>query len=109
MAQIGAEAANAARHAWHSFAPGARVYDHESGQDATVLSSTILHSIQQRQGPVPAAAPASLFNLPVAIVSESVSARLDSGQLVTRDASELVPLPPGIETLAADFAPPGSI
>ena len=109
MAQITAQAANAAAHAWHSFAPGARVYDHETRQDATVVNSAIVYSRQQRQGPPFAGAPPSLFNLPFAIVSEAVSIRLDSGELVSRDASELVALPPGWETLEAGFSPPGSI
>jgi len=103
---IEAHAAAAALHAWHSFAPGARVYDSESGQDATVLGSQILHTVNPHAGALVKDVPTSLFNLPVAFVSESVLIRLDDGTAATRDAAELVALPGTFTSLPADLAGP---
>jgi len=106
-AKIAAHAANAAAHAWHTFAPGARVFDHESGQDGTVLKSAAVYTLVPAPRQSADGAAGGLFKLPNSITSERVSVRLDDGAAVDRDAAELVGLPAGLDSVPAEIIPPG--
>jgi len=106
MAQIEAHAAAAARHAWHSFAPGRRVYDSESGLDGTVLASQVSYIVAAPAGDIQRVPAASLFTLQSSFVTETVEVRLDDDTAVTRDAAELVGLPGTLTHLPADLAGP---
>ena len=101
---VSAHSQNAARHAGHRFPRGARVYDHETGQEGTVEKSAIAHGVA---APVAGAqATAGLFTLAEPVMNESVAVRLDDGSIVERPAAELVGLPAALPTIPADFAPP---
>jgi hypothetical protein len=108
MHDITATARHLAAHSGHTFAVGARVFDHESGLDGTVLSTAIEHTITPTAAAAPGTAAAGIFALPDSITSETVHVRLDDGAVVARDVGELVALPVGLDSLPVDLAPPSA-
>jgi hypothetical protein len=53
-----------------------------------------------------ATSPTSLFPLPFAKLTERIQVKLDSGELVTRDRSDLVELPPHLAVPLEEIEPP---
>jgi hypothetical protein len=79
-----------------SFLPGVRVLDQQTGIQGTVESSAIAHGVKAKPAAAAAGAAIPLLNLPAPTKSETVTVKLDSGEVITRDPARLVAIPAGL-------------
>lgn len=85
------------------FAPGARVLDHVTGSEGTVVSGEVVHGLKS-VAPKPGATEAgALLHLPTPTTTELYQVAFDQGGTVLLTSDALVALPAGLTVPLEDF------
>jgi len=80
----------------HTFLPGQRVLDQKTQTEGTVVMSAIAHGVTPRPPAAGDGSPIALLHLPAPTKVETVTVKLDTGQVIMCHPDWLVSIPPAL-------------